>query len=112
MITHKHLSKLKFLSIAPTLTENEVEEVTAALKSGWLTSGPRVRRFEREFADAVGASQALAVNSCTAALHLAVERPGVGAGNGRARSHYDFCRDRRGGSLSGRGSDSRSIAIR
>jgi dTDP-4-amino-4,6-dideoxygalactose transaminase len=56
----------------PEITGNEVEEVTAALKSGWLTSGPRVRRFEREFAGAVGASQALAVNSCTAALHLAV----------------------------------------
>jgi perosamine synthetase len=56
----------------PDLTENEVEEVTTALKSGWLTSGPRVRRFELEFADAVRASRALAVNSCTAALHLAV----------------------------------------
>jgi dTDP-4-amino-4,6-dideoxygalactose transaminase len=56
----------------PEITGNEVEEVTAALKSGWLTSGPRVRRFEQEFASAVGASQALAVNSCTAALHLAV----------------------------------------
>ncbi|HEY6400871.1 MAG TPA: aminotransferase class I/II-fold pyridoxal phosphate-dependent enzyme, partial [Blastocatellia bacterium] len=56
----------------PEITGNEVEEVTSALKSGWLTSGPRVRRFEREFADAVGASHALAVNSCTAALHLAV----------------------------------------
>src|SRR5215470_11415528 len=56
----------------PELTGNEVEEVTATLKSGWLTSGPRVRRFELEFADAVRASRALAVNSCTAALHLAV----------------------------------------
>jgi dTDP-4-amino-4,6-dideoxygalactose transaminase len=65
----------------PDLTENEVEEVTTALKSGWLTSGPRVRRFELEFADAVRASRALAVNSCTAALHLAVNalelKPGM-----------------------------------
>src|SRR5262245_25709793 len=64
----------------PDLTENEVEEVTAALRSGWLTSGPRVRRFEREFADAVGASQALAVNSCTAALHLALDALGLKPG--------------------------------
>ncbi|HEX5081456.1 MAG TPA: DegT/DnrJ/EryC1/StrS family aminotransferase [Blastocatellia bacterium] len=64
----------------PDLTENEVEEVTAALKSGWLTSGPRVRRFEREFAGAVGASHALAVNSCTAALHLAVDALGLKPG--------------------------------
>jgi dTDP-4-amino-4,6-dideoxygalactose transaminase len=66
----------------PEITGNEVEEVTSALKSGWLTSGPRVRRFEQEFAGAVGASQALAVNSCTAALHLAVNalelEPGMG----------------------------------
>jgi perosamine synthetase len=66
----------------PEITGNEVEEVTAALKSGWLTSGPRVRRFEQEFASAVVASQALAVNSCTAALHLAVNalelEPGMG----------------------------------
>ena len=66
----------------PELTVNEIEEVTAALKSGWLTSGPRVRRFEREFADAVGASQALAVNSCTAALHLAVNALGLEPGMG------------------------------
>ncbi|MBO0724812.1 MAG: DegT/DnrJ/EryC1/StrS aminotransferase family protein, partial [Blastocatellia bacterium] len=64
----------------PDLTENEVEEVVAALRSGWLTSGPRVRRFEREFAGAVGASHALAVNSCTAALHLAVDALGLKPG--------------------------------
>jgi perosamine synthetase len=67
----------------PEITGDEVEEVTTALKSGWLTSGPRVRRFEQEFADAVGASQSLALNSCTAALHLAVNalelEPGMGA---------------------------------
>src|SRR5262249_21391025 len=67
----------------PEITGNEVEEVTAALKSGWLTSGPRVRRFEQEFAEAVGASQALAVNSCTAALHLAVNAMELEPGMGR-----------------------------
>src|SRR5215475_9852327 len=61
----------------PDLTEKEVQEVTTALKSGWLTSGPRVRRFELEFAEAVRASRALAVNSCTAALHLALDALGV-----------------------------------
>jgi perosamine synthetase len=64
----------------PDLTENEVEEVTTALKSGWLTSGPRVRRFELEFADSVRASRALAVNSGTAALHLAVNAMGLEPG--------------------------------
>jgi len=55
------------------LGEAEIEEVTATLRSGWLTTGPRVRRFEQEFAAAVGAPHAVALNSCTAALHLAVE---------------------------------------
>jgi perosamine synthetase len=64
----------------PDVGEPEVEEVVAALRSGWLTSGPRVRRFEQEFAAAVGASHAVAANSCTAALHLAVEALGLKSG--------------------------------
>jgi perosamine synthetase len=65
----------------PDITDGEVSEVVAALRSGWLTTGPRVRRFEKEFAEAVGASHAVAVNSCTAALHLAVEALGLEAGD-------------------------------
>ena len=66
----------------PELTGNEIEEVTAALKSGWLTSGPRVRRFEREFADAVGARP----GSGRQLLHRGApsrrERPGLEPGMG------------------------------
>ncbi len=62
------------------LNAQEVEEVVATLRSGWLTSGPKVRRFEQEFAAAVGAPYAVAVNSCTAALHLAVEALGLKPG--------------------------------
>ncbi|MGH9367745.1 MAG: DegT/DnrJ/EryC1/StrS family aminotransferase, partial [Thermoanaerobaculia bacterium] len=61
----------------PDLSEGEIEEVVKTLRSGWLTTGPRVRRFEEGFAAAVGASHAVAVNSCTAALHLAVEALGL-----------------------------------
>ena len=61
----------------PQITDLEVNEVVATLRSGWLTSGPKVRRFEEEFAAAVGARYAAAVNSCTAALHLALESLGV-----------------------------------
>src|SRR5438552_7258170 len=64
----------------PQLGEEEIAEVSAALRSGWLTSGPRSHRFEEEFATAVGAAHAVAVNSCTAALHLAVEALGLRAG--------------------------------
>jgi dTDP-4-amino-4,6-dideoxygalactose transaminase len=65
----------------PDLREPEIEEVVDALRSGWLTSGPKVRRFEEEFAAAVMASSAVALNSCTAALHLAVEALGLGPGH-------------------------------
>ncbi|MEM7583371.1 MAG: DegT/DnrJ/EryC1/StrS family aminotransferase, partial [Acidobacteriota bacterium] len=53
----------------PQLGEAEIEEVVATLRSGWLTSGPRTRRFEELFAEAVGARRAVALNSCTAGLH-------------------------------------------
>lgn len=64
----------------PDITEKEIAEVVATLRSGWLTSGPKVRQFEHKFALAVGAGYAVAVNSCTAALHLAVEALGLGPG--------------------------------
>ena len=57
----------------PSITAAEIEEVVACLRSGWLTTGPRTKQFESDFAQAVGAKHAVAVNSCTAALHLAVE---------------------------------------
>ncbi len=61
--------------------EEEVSEVVEVLRSGWLTTGPKVREFEREFAAMVGAEHAVAVNSCTAALHLALEAAGVSEGD-------------------------------
>lgn len=66
----------------PDVRQPEIDEVVATLKSGWLTTGPRVARFEREFAAAVGAEHAIAVNSCTAALHLAAEALGLSPGCG------------------------------
>lgn len=66
----------------PDLKQEEVDEVVATLRSGWLTSGPRVERFEKQFAMAVGAASATAVNSATAALHLAVEAFGLKPGQG------------------------------
>jgi dTDP-4-amino-4,6-dideoxygalactose transaminase len=66
----------------PDLTACEVNEVTETLLSGWLTTGPKVKRFEEEFATVVKARHAVALNSCTAALHLAVEALGLRAGQG------------------------------
>lgn len=64
----------------PDIGEEEIDNVVATLRSGWLTTGARARQFEQEFAAAVRAQHAVAVNSCTAALHLAVEALGLKPG--------------------------------
>lgn len=74
------MTNLQVSFFRPSLQEQEIEEVIATLRSGWLTSGVRVKRFEQAFAEAVGALYAVALNSCTAALHLAVEALGLKAG--------------------------------
>lgn len=75
----------------PTLGPEEIAEVVATLESGWLTTGPRVALFERRFADYVGAPHALAVNSCTAALHLSLLACGVEAGDEVVTTPLTFC---------------------
>jgi dTDP-4-amino-4,6-dideoxygalactose transaminase len=65
----------------PEIGEEEIASVVRCLESGWLTTGPRALEFEQEFAAAVGARHALAVNSCTSALHLALEAAGIGPGD-------------------------------
>src|SRR5205085_11771749 len=64
----------------PSIAEPEIEAVVACLRSGWLTTGSVTRAFETEFASYVGAAHAVAVNSCTAALHLALEAIGLRRG--------------------------------
>jgi perosamine synthetase len=64
----------------PTITDAEVEAVVSCLRSGWLTTGPLTRQFEQEFAAYVGAKHAVALNSCTAALHLALDACGLQRG--------------------------------
>ena len=65
----------------PSIDDREKERVNAVLESGWLTSGKNVKEFEAKFAEYVGAPHAVAVNSCTAALHLALEAVGVCVGD-------------------------------
>ncbi len=76
------MKQLQVPFFRPAVHEQEVNEVVETLRSGWLTSGPRVERFEKGFAAAVGASNAVALNSGTAALHLAVEALGLKEGQG------------------------------
>ncbi|HEX5609722.1 MAG TPA: DegT/DnrJ/EryC1/StrS family aminotransferase [Solirubrobacterales bacterium] len=63
------------------LDESHVDAVAATLRSGWLTMGPRIKEFEEEFAEHLGTPHAIAVSSCTSALHLAYLAAGVGPGD-------------------------------
>jgi len=71
-----------FLSFAPPdLGEEEIAEVVDTLRSDWITTGPKVQRFEADFAAYVGAESAAALSSCTAALHLGLLVAGVRSGD-------------------------------
>jgi dTDP-4-amino-4,6-dideoxygalactose transaminase len=81
-----------FLPFSPPLIgEEEIAEVVDTLRSDWITTGPKVKRFEREFAEFVNGPEALAVSSCTAALHLALLALGIGPGDGVITSVLTFC---------------------
>jgi dTDP-4-amino-4,6-dideoxygalactose transaminase len=75
----------------PSIGEEEINEVTDTLRSGWLTTGPRVARFERDFREHVGAPHAVALNSATAALHLALAGLKVGLGDEVITTPMTFC---------------------
>ncbi len=65
----------------PSVTEAEISEVCEALRSGWITSGPRVDAFQKAFARHVGAAHALAVTSATAGFHILLKAMGIGPGD-------------------------------
>jgi UDP-4-amino-4,6-dideoxy-N-acetyl-beta-L-altrosamine transaminase len=75
----------------PDIGENEIEEVVQTLRSGWLTTGPKTKEFERRFGEYVGARHAIAVNSCTAGLHLALAAAGIGEGDEVITTPLTFC---------------------
>ena len=74
----------------PDIGDAELDELKEVLASGWITTGPKTHRFEQEFARYVGAKFAVAVNSCTAAMHLALEAVGVQAGDFVLTTPYTF----------------------
>lgn len=84
-------TRTAFLPFAlPDIDESELSELRDVLNSGWLTTGPKAHQFEREFASYVGAKFAVAVNSCTAAMHLSLEAIGLQAGDFVVTSPYTF----------------------
>nr|CRH06899.1 putative aminotransferase [Candidatus Magnetococcus massalia] len=84
----KHPDHLPFATHA--LGEEERDEVLEVLASNWLTTGPRTQQFEQDFSAYIGCDHALAVNSCTAGLHLALEAIGVGPGDRVITTPYTF----------------------
>ncbi|HCA71333.1 MAG TPA: UDP-4-amino-4,6-dideoxy-N-acetyl-beta-L-altrosamine transaminase [Ruminococcaceae bacterium] len=65
----------------PDISNAEISEVVDTLKSGWIAKGPRTGRFEKKFAEYLGAKHALALNSCTAALHVSLLSAGISEGD-------------------------------
>jgi dTDP-4-amino-4,6-dideoxygalactose transaminase len=81
-----------FLQFSPPyISREEIDEVVDTLSSDWITTGPKTKRFETEFATFLGAESALALNSCTAGLHLALVVLGIGSGDEVITTPMTFC---------------------
>lgn len=76
---------------APQILDDEIDEVVDSLKSGWLGTGPKVAKFEEMFRNYVGADYAMALNSCTAGLHLAMIVTGLKPGDEVITTPMTFC---------------------
>jgi len=75
----------------PLIGEEEIAEVVDSLRSGWITTGPKVKKFEEEFAQYIGCRHAIAVNSCTAALHIALTALDIGSDDEVIVPTLTFC---------------------
>ena len=81
-ISHIPASRAEFLPFSPpAIGEEEIAAVVDTLRSSWITTGPKTKRFEAEFASYLGAPGTLALNSCTAGLHTALVTAGIGPGD-------------------------------
>lgn len=84
-------TRAKFLPFAlPDVDDTEVNEIIRTINSGWITTGPKALQFGAEFAAAVGARHGVPVNSCTAAMHLALEAVGLQRGDEVITTPYTF----------------------
>jgi dTDP-4-amino-4,6-dideoxygalactose transaminase len=84
-------SALKVPYHRPSIGDEEIDEVVRTLKSGWLTTGPRTFQFEQEFSAYTRVPHALAVNSCTSGLHLALAALNIGPGMEVITTPLTFC---------------------
>jgi dTDP-4-amino-4,6-dideoxygalactose transaminase len=88
---HTSLKPKKHMPFAlPDISHQDIQAVVDVLKTGWLTTGPQVSMFESEFASMVCSKYSIAINSCTAALHLALEAIGLSGGDEVVTAPYSF----------------------
>lgn len=74
----------------PDITDEEIQEVIRTMKSGWITTGPRTKEFEKEIAEYVGVNKAVCLNSCTAAMELTLRILGIRPGDEVITSAYTY----------------------
>lgn len=85
------IDKLRNIPFSPPdITENEIEEVINTLKSGWITTGPKTKEFEKKIAEYIGVNKAVCLNSATAAMELTLRILGVGPGDEVITSAYTY----------------------
>lgn len=85
------MNSAPFLPFAlPDIGQEEIDEVVDSMKTGWITTGPKAARFEKEFARYVGSKHAFAVNSATSGLHLALDAIGIERGDKVITTPYTF----------------------
>jgi dTDP-4-amino-4,6-dideoxygalactose transaminase len=84
-------TKVRNISFSPPdITDTEIEEVIKAMKSGWITTGPRTKEFEKRIADYVGVNKAVCLNSATASMELTLRILGIGPGDEVITSAYTY----------------------
>ena len=85
------MDKLRNIPFSPPdITDEEINEVINAMKSGWITTGPRTKEFERKIAEYVGVNKAVCLNSATAAMELTLRILGIGPGDEVITSAYTY----------------------
>jgi dTDP-4-amino-4,6-dideoxygalactose transaminase len=90
--SHKNAVRATFLPFSPPdISEEEISAVVDTLRSNWITTGPKTKQFEAQFASYIGATAALALNSCTAGLHIALAALGIGPGDEVITTPMTFC---------------------
>jgi dTDP-4-amino-4,6-dideoxygalactose transaminase len=90
-VAEKTIRESFLLYALPSIGDEEIAEVVDSLRSGWISTGPKVKRFETDFAAYIGCKHAIAVNSCTAGLHIALTALDVGLGDEVIVPTFTFC---------------------